>query len=108
MCLVNIFYHFFTGVEIAKRLAYADILSNLVTYLTVVLHESIAVAAKNVNVWTGVSMLPFIGSFIADSYVGQYWIIVRSSVIYLLVSIFFFFFLEQDTHPKAPNVLRRD
>ena len=69
---MNTFYHLFTGVEIVERLAYVGILSNLVTYLTVVLHESIAVAAKNVNVWTGVSMLPFIRAFIADSYVGRY------------------------------------
>ena len=94
---MNIFYHFFTGVEIAERLAYAGILSNLVTYLTAVLHESTAVAAKNVNVWTGVSMLPFIGAFVADSYVGRYWTIVGSSVIYLLVSIFFFFFRTRHT-----------
>ena len=104
---MNTFYHLFIGVEIAKRLSYAGILSNLVTYLTAVLHKSIGVAAKNVNVWTSVSMLPFIGAFVADSYVGRYWTIFRSSVIYFLVSIFFFF-LEQDTHPKAPNVLRRD
>jgi peptide/histidine transporter 3/4 len=79
-------------VEIAERLAYAGILSNLITYLTEVLHESTATAAKNVNVWSGVStMLPFVGAFVADSYLGRFWTIALSSVVYLLVSISFSF-----------------
>lgn len=52
--------------ETAERLAYAGILSNMVTYLTDVLNESTATAAKNVNAWSGVaSMLPFVGAFVA-------------------------------------------
>eukprot|EP00253_Pinus_taeda_P011142 PITA_11142 len=76
---------FIIGVEIAERLAHAGILSNLVTYLTDVRHESTTTAAKNVNVWSGVvAMLPFLGAFVADSYLGRYWTIVLSSVIYLM------------------------
>eukprot|EP00253_Pinus_taeda_P000485 PITA_00485 len=76
---------FIIGVEIAERLAYAGILSNLVTYLTDVRHESTTTAAKNVNVWSGaVAMLPFLGAFVADSYLGRYWTIALSSVIYLM------------------------
>ena len=83
---------FFTGVEIAERFAHAGILANLVIYLTDVMDESTATAAKNVNIWTGVSsMLPFLGAFVADSYLGRYWTIALSSVIYMLVSIFFSF-----------------
>ncbi|XP_057826825.2 protein NRT1/ PTR FAMILY 5.10 isoform X2 [Cryptomeria japonica] len=59
------------GVEIGERFAYAGILSNLVTYLTTVLNESTASAASSVNIWSGVAfMLPFLGAFVADSYLG--------------------------------------
>ncbi|GLJ39274.1 hypothetical protein SUGI_0801510 [Cryptomeria japonica] len=76
---------FIIGVEIAERFAYAGILSNLVTYLTSVLHKSTATAASNVNIWSGVaSMFPFLGAFVADSYLGRYWTILVSSLVYLL------------------------
>jgi len=89
-CFISIF---FTGVEIAERLAYAGILANLVIYLTDVTHDSTAATATNVNVWNGVaSMLPFVGAFVADSYLGRYWTITLSSVIYLMVSICLFLF----------------
>ncbi|XP_057826826.2 protein NRT1/ PTR FAMILY 5.4 isoform X3 [Cryptomeria japonica] len=59
------------GVEIGERFAYAGILSNLVTYLTTVLNESTASAASSVNIWSGVAfMLPFLGAFVADSYLA--------------------------------------
>ena len=95
---------FFAGVEIAERFAYTGIRSNLVTYLTDVLHQSTATAAKNVNDWSGVaSMLPFLGAFVADSYLGRYWTITASSVIYLLVSIYFLLFLKsfQKNAPRS-------
>ncbi|XP_057826824.2 protein NRT1/ PTR FAMILY 5.10 isoform X1 [Cryptomeria japonica] len=73
------------GVEIGERFAYAGILSNLVTYLTTVLNESTASAASSVNIWSGVAfMLPFLGAFVADSYLGRYWTILVASLVYLL------------------------
>ncbi|KAH9313922.1 hypothetical protein KI387_022549 [Taxus chinensis] len=73
------------GVEIAERLAYHGINSNLVTYLTNIMHESTATAAKNVNVWSGAAtMLPLLGAFVADSYLGRYGTILVSSLVYLL------------------------
>ncbi|XP_057826861.2 protein NRT1/ PTR FAMILY 5.10 [Cryptomeria japonica] len=76
---------FIIGVEIAERFAHAGIQSNLITYLTNVLHESTASAASNVNIWSGVqSMLPFLGAFVADSYLGRYWTIIVCSLVYLL------------------------
>lgn len=78
------------GVEIAERLAYYGISANLITYLTSVMQETTATAAKNVNVWSGVaSMLPLLGAFVADSYLGRYWTIFVSSLVYLLVCMFF-------------------
>lgn len=76
---------FIIGVEIAERVAYHGINSNLVTYLSSVMHESTATAAKNVNIWSGTTtMLPLLGAFVADSYLGRYWTILLSSVVYLL------------------------
>lgn len=73
------------GIEIAERLAYYGIASNLVTYLTNVMHQTTVTAAKNVNVWAGTaSMLPLFGAFVADSYLGRYWTIFFSSIVYLL------------------------
>ncbi|GLJ13508.1 hypothetical protein SUGI_0214030 [Cryptomeria japonica] len=73
------------GVELAERLAYNGISANLIVYLTNVMQQNTATAAKNVNVWYGVSsMLTILGAFLADSYFGRYWTILFSSLIYLL------------------------
>ncbi|KAF2297329.1 hypothetical protein GH714_021583 [Hevea brasiliensis] len=58
---------FILGMELAERLAYYGIASNLITYLTGPLGQSTATAAENVNAWTGASFLfPLIGAFVAD------------------------------------------
>jgi len=76
---------FIIGVEVAERMTYYGIASNLITYLTDVLHQSTATAATNVNIWSGVtSTLPFLGAFLADAYWGRYRTIVASSFVYLL------------------------
>lgn len=76
---------FIIGVEVAERMSYYGIGSNLIIYLTNVLHQSTATAAKNVNIWSGVTAtLPFLGAFLADAYWGRYRTIVASSIVYLL------------------------
>ncbi|KAL4188577.1 hypothetical protein AMTRI_Chr08g202870 [Amborella trichopoda] len=75
---------FIIGIEFSERLSYFGIASNLITYLTKILHQEVKVAAKNVNNWLGVTtVMPLVGGFLADSYMGRFPIILISSIIYL-------------------------
>jgi peptide/histidine transporter 3/4 len=61
---------------------------NLVTYLTTVLHESNAGAARSVSAWVGTCFFtPLIGAFLADTYWGRYSTIIVFLSVYAVVSV---------------------
>ncbi|XP_031486179.1 protein NRT1/ PTR FAMILY 5.6-like [Nymphaea colorata] len=76
---------FIIGIEFSERLSYYGIASNLIIYLNKVLHQDLKTAAKNVNDWVGVTtVVPLVGGFLADAYVGRFWMVLISSIVYLL------------------------
>lgn len=74
--------------EVAELVAYYAISSTLTVYLTTVLQETEAEAARNYIIWAGTTFLtPIIGAFVADAFLSRYWTIVWSMIIYFLVYI---------------------
>ncbi|XP_047973241.1 protein NRT1/ PTR FAMILY 8.1-like [Salvia hispanica] len=76
---------FIVGCECCERLAYYGMSSNLFLYFTNQLNEHNAAASKNLSNWAGTCyVMPLVGAFIADSYLGRYWTIATFSIIYVI------------------------
>ncbi|WOH08117.1 hypothetical protein DCAR_0727554 [Daucus carota subsp. sativus] len=72
------------GNECCERLAYYGINTNLVNYLKFQLNQSSVVAVSNVTNWSGTCyVMPLLGAFLADSYLGRYWTIAAFSIVYV-------------------------
>ncbi|KAH9736221.1 hypothetical protein WN944_004083 [Citrus x changshan-huyou] len=76
---------FIIAIEFGERLSYFGIATSLILYLTKVIHQDLKTAAKSVNCWSGVTtLMPLLGGFIADAYLGRFWTVLVSSIVYLL------------------------
>ncbi|KAL2250466.1 UNVERIFIED_CONTAM: Protein NRT1/ PTR FAMILY 5.7 [Sesamum indicum] len=76
---------FIIAIEFSERLSYFGLATSLIIYLTKVIHEDLKTAAKSVNYWSGVTtLMPLLGGFVADAYLGRFSTVLISSVIYLL------------------------
>lgn len=94
---------FIIFVEMAERFAYYGVAGNLIMYLTTVVGQPVAEAAKNVNSWNGVSSLALlVGAFLADSYLGRFKTTLLSSSIFLMGLVL----LTTSTSSNIPHSIR--
>ncbi|GFP86291.1 protein nrt1/ ptr family 5.7 [Phtheirospermum japonicum] len=76
---------FIIGNEFSERLSYFAQAMTLMIYLTKVIHQDLKTAAKSVNYWMGVTtLMPLLGGFLADAYLGRFRTVLASATIYLL------------------------
>ncbi|VVB16492.1 unnamed protein product [Arabis nemorensis] len=76
---------FIIAIEFSERLSYFGLATNLVVYLTTILHQDLKMAIRNANYWAGVTaLMPLIGGFVADAYLGRYATVLVSTTIYLM------------------------
>ncbi|KAL3693641.1 hypothetical protein R1sor_007292 [Riccia sorocarpa] len=70
------------GTELCERIGSLGLQRNLVTYFTTKMHLSNPVAANMVSNFTGALYLtPFLGGFVADAYLGRFWVIIIFGVV---------------------------
>ncbi|VAI24328.1 unnamed protein product [Triticum turgidum subsp. durum] len=72
-------------IEFSERLSYFGIATSLMIYLTKVLHQDMKVAAENSQYWMSVTtLMPLLGGFLADAYLGRFRTVLLSTAVYLL------------------------
>ncbi|BBN06273.1 hypothetical protein MPTK1_3g19730 [Marchantia polymorpha subsp. ruderalis] len=85
--------HVIFACEVAELVAYYAISSTLTVYLTTVLQETEAEAARNYIIWAGTTFVtPIIGAFVANAFLNAFlrmhsWTIVWSMIIYFLALV---------------------
>ena len=83
------------AIEFSERLSYFGIATSLVIYLTRVIRQDLKTAARNVNYWTGVTtLMPLLGGFLADAYLGRFSTVLVSTIVYLFVILLFHFWVS--------------
>ncbi|GFZ02250.1 major facilitator superfamily protein [Actinidia rufa] len=76
---------FIIVIEFSERLSYFGISASLIIYLTSVIRQDLKTAAESSNYWTGVTtVMPLLGGFLADAYLGSFYTVLASSILYLL------------------------
>uniref|UniRef100_A0A1J3HYW1 Protein NRT1/ PTR FAMILY 5.7 n=2 Tax=Noccaea caerulescens TaxID=107243 RepID=A0A1J3HYW1_NOCCA len=76
---------FIIAIEFSERLSYFGIATNLVIYLTTILHQDLKMAVRNANYWSGVTtLMPLLGGFVADAYLGRCATVLLATIIYLV------------------------
>ncbi|CAH9109311.1 unnamed protein product [Cuscuta epithymum] len=76
---------FILGNECSERLAYYGMSSNLMIYFQTRLNLSNISASKSLSNWSGTCyVMPLVGAFLADAYLGRYWTIASFSIIYVI------------------------
>ncbi|XP_028776224.1 protein NRT1/ PTR FAMILY 5.6-like [Neltuma alba] len=76
---------FVLTIEFSERVSFFGIATNLITYLTKVIHQDLNTAAKNVNYWAGTTtLMPLLGGFVGDAYTGRFHMVLFSSLVYLM------------------------
>lgn len=87
-------------------MSYFGLATSLIIYLTKVLHYDIKEAAKSVNYWSGVTtLMPLLGGFLADSYLGRFSTVLASSVVYLLVPRFHQYYVKHFSYSQQCLVI---
>ncbi|CAG7902733.1 unnamed protein product [Brassica rapa] len=76
---------FIIAIEFSERLSYFGIATSLVVYFTTILHQDLKMAVRNANYWSGVTtLMPLLGGFVADAYLGRYATVLLATIIYLM------------------------
>ncbi|CAN6675634.1 unnamed protein product [Malus baccata var. baccata] len=74
--------------EVCEKLAVVGFHANMISYLTTQLHMPLTKAANTLTSIGGTANLtPLLGAFISDAYIGRFWTITISSIIYQIGTI---------------------